>query len=138
MTPTPITGGCLCGRLRYAASAAPTMAGFCCCADCRKASGAGAIAVMRFPASALRITGAARQHRTISIRGTDAVRNFCPDCGGLVFGGVLGADEQHSIYAGSLDDPSRFTPTFAIFLRNKPDWVTLPPGLRVFATMPGL
>ena len=39
-----------------------------------------------------------------------ATRNSCPTCGGLVFGGELGLHDSHTIYAGSLDDPSLFKP----------------------------
>lgn len=133
-----IAGGCLCGALRYEAEGAPRMAGYCFCADCRKASGSGFIPFMGFPASAVRFSGEARQFRSLSARGSEAVRNFCPACGGLVFGGVVGEDLSHTIYAGSLDDPSAFKPTIAIFARDRPHWAPLPPGLTVFETMPGL
>jgi hypothetical protein len=132
----PITGGCLCGQLRFEAEGEPVYAGHCHCADCRKASGSGFIPFMGFPASAVRVTGEARQHRCPSLRG-EATRNFCPHCGGLVFGGELGKDDSHTIYAGTLDDPARFHPQIAIFLRDKPDWVAVPPGLVPFETMPG-
>lgn len=56
----PITGGCLCGALRYEAQGEPTFAGFCFCADCRKASGGGSIGFMGFPASAVRFSGPTR------------------------------------------------------------------------------
>jgi hypothetical protein len=132
-----ITGGCLCGALRYEATGAPNFAGFCFCADCRRASGSGFIPFMGFAAASLRFSGTPRQFRCRSIRGTDAVRNFCPECGGLVFGGEVGRDRSHTIYAGSLDDPSVFRPTMAIFARDRPPWVEIPPGLAVFETMPG-
>ncbi len=131
------TGGCLCGALRYEARGEPTAAGHCYCADCRKASGSGFIPFMGFPSTALRITGESRQFRSKAFRGGDAVRNFCPVCGGLVFGGVVGQSTSHTIYAGSLDDPSSFHPTIAIFTRDRPDWIILPPGLKTFETMPG-
>jgi len=130
-----ITGGCLCGAVRYEASEAPTYAGYCFCADCRKASGSGWVGFMGFAASTLRFTGEARQFKSPAMRG-EATRNFCPSCGGLVFGGVVGASESHTIYAGSLDDPSVFRPTMAIFNRDRPGWAPLPAGLTVFETMP--
>jgi hypothetical protein len=136
MPTTLITGGCLCGALRYEANAAPGFAGFCCCADCRKASGAGAIAFMGFPATALRITGETRQTRSRSARGTEAVRNTCAECGSLVFGGILGVDTEHTVYAGSLDDPSHFHPKIAIFTRDRPAWMELPAGLILFEDLP--
>lgn len=137
MTALPITGGCLCGALRYTASAAPCNAGFCCCGDCRKASGSGFIGFMGFDAAVLSFSGATKQYRSAAARGGEAVRNFCPTCGGLVFGGINGSDTSHTIYAGSLDDPSNFAPTMAIFTRDRPDWVHLPDGVTLFDTMPG-
>ena len=131
-----IAGGCLCGALRYEASAEPTFAGFCYCADCRKASGGGSIGFMNFAAAGLTVTGPTRQFNSRAARGGDATRNFCPTCGSLVFGGVVGQTDSHTIYAGSLDDPSVFRPTMAIFNRDRPTWAPLPPGLTVFETMP--
>ena len=137
-TPKVVTGGCLCGALRYEASGEPTMAGYCFCADCRKASGSGFIGFMGYRASAVRFSGETRIFRSRSARGGESARNFCPTCGGLVFGGVVGVDDSHTIYAGSLDDPANFKPTMAIFGRDRPGWVPLPSGLTVFETMPGL
>ena len=89
-----------------------------------------------FPGSALRFSGETHKFTSKSSRGGDAVRNSCPVCGGLVFGGEIGKDEQFTIYAGSLDDPSLFRPTVAIFARDRPHWALLPPGLKVFDAMP--
>ena len=130
------TGGCLCGALRYEADDEPLFAGHCYCADCQKASGSGFIPFMGFARSALRFSGPTRQFTSKAANGGDAVRNSCPVCGGLVFGGEVGKDDSHTIYAGSLDDPSAFRPTVAIFTRGRPDWATIPPGLAVFDTLP--
>jgi hypothetical protein len=133
----PITGGCLCGAVRYVAVGEPGLMGFCCCRDCQRASGSGFIPFMGFAADKVRFTGKTVQFASKSLRGGDALRNSCSVCGGLVFGGIVGKDDSHTIYAGSLDNPSRFRPAIVIFNRDRPDWVTLPPGLKVFETMPG-
>ena len=130
-------GGCLCGAVRYEARGDPTQQGYCFCGDCRKASGSGYIPFLSFPASSVRISGETRRSVAKSLRGGDAVRNHCATCGGLVFGGIVGRDSAHTIYAGSLDEPALFHPRIALFLRDKPDWVALPAGLTVFETMPG-
>jgi hypothetical protein len=129
-------GGCLCGALRYEAAGEPLYAGHCYCADCRKASGAGFVPFMGFASSALRVSGQTRTFKTKSARGTDAVRNFCPACGSLVFGGELGKDTEFTIYAGSLDDPSFFRPTIGIFSRGCPAWAVIPPQLTMYETTP--
>ena len=130
------TGGCLCGAVRYEAKGEPLYCGHCYCGDCRKASGSGFVPFMGFAASAVRFSGETRVFTTRAANGGAADRNFCPVCGGLVFGGIVGQVEQHTIYAGTLDDPSRFHPTMAIFNRGRPDWAVVPPGLTVFETMP--
>lgn len=136
MSETRYSGGCLCGALRYEAVGEPMM-GHCYCGDCRKASGSGFIPFMGFPASAVRFTGESVAFVSKSARGSDATRNSCPVCGGLVFGGLRGVDESHTIYAGSLDDASLFQPRIAIFNRQRPAWAAIPEGLAVFEDMPG-
>jgi len=131
------TGGCLCGALRYEARGEPLFAGLCYCADCRRASGSGFIPFMGFESSAVRFTGRTRMFSSKSARGGDAVRNFCAVCGSLVFGGVVGEDDSHTIYAGSLDDPASFQPRIAIFTQGRPQWAVIPPGLTVFERAPG-
>lgn len=126
------SGGCLCGALRYEADGEPRFAGHCYCADCRKASGSGFVPFMGFSSNAVRFTGQARQFTTKAASGAEAVRNSCPACGSLVFGGELSKAKVHTIYAGTLDDPSLFHPTVAVFTRNRPTWAAIPPGLTVY------
>jgi hypothetical protein len=132
-----ITGGCLCGAMRYEARGEPTYAGYCYCNDCRRQSGSGCIGFMGFAARALTITGAALTHSFRLTDGRVSDRNHCAVCGSLVYGGIAGAAGSHTIYAGSLDDPARFKPTIAIFTREKAPWVEIPAGLTVFDGMPG-
>ena len=124
------TGGCLCGALRYEAEGEPEFMGHCYCEDCRRASGSGFIPFIGVAADAVRFTGETLQFTSKAANGNDAVRNSCPVCGSLAFGGVVGTDSSHTIYAGTLDDPSLFHPTIAIFTRGRPDWAVIPPGLR--------
>ena len=130
------TGGCLCGAVRYEARGEPLFAGYCYCADCRKASGSGSIPFIGFAADAISFSGETLKFRSPSMTGREALRNSCPTCGGLVFGGEAGKDHMHTVYAGSLDDPALFEPKMAIFERDRPAWVTAAPGLKVFDTMP--
>jgi hypothetical protein len=136
MTKPKFTGGCRCGAVRYEAEGEPIYAGYCFCEDCRRSSGSGFAPFMGFAAAAVRFEGATDRSVATSIRGSDAVRNFCPACHSLVFGGIVGEDDQHTIYAGTLDDPSLFKPQMAIFGRDRPAWALLPPGVTVFETMP--
>jgi len=131
------TGGCLCGALRYEARGEPLWAGHCYCADCRKASGSGFIPFIGFSRAALRFSGQSLAYRSKAANGNVATRNSCPVCGGLVFGGEVDASDSFTIYAGSLDDPSLFHPTTAIFTRGRPAWALVPPHLATFEGQPG-
>jgi hypothetical protein len=64
--------------------------GLCYCTDCQKASGSGFIPFMGFASSAVRFSGRTLQYTTKAANGGDAVRNSCPVCGCLVFGGSGG------------------------------------------------
>jgi hypothetical protein len=91
---------------------------------------------MGFSSGAVRFSGETRKFVSKSARGSDAVRNSCPICSSLVFGGEIGKTDSFTIYAGSLDDPSSFRPTMAIFARGRPSWAVIPPDLAVFDGMP--
>lgn len=130
------TGGCLCGALRYHAVGVPLSTGHCYCEDCRQAFGSGFIPFMGFASSAVRFTGRTLQFVSKAANSNDAVRNFCPLCGGLVFGGTVGKDQQFTIYAGSLDEPGLFHPRIAIFTLNRPAWAVIPPRLKVYERLP--
>jgi hypothetical protein len=130
------TGGCLCGALRYEADGDPLFAGLCYCADCQKASGSASIPFMGFASRAVRFNGPTRKFTSKAANGRDSVRNSCPVCGSLVFGGEVGKDDLFTVYAGTLDDPSAFQPTMAIFARSRPAWAVIPPHLTVFDAMP--
>jgi hypothetical protein len=68
--------------------------------------------------------------------GRVATRNICPRCGSLLLGGEYGVSEQHTVYAGTVDDPSQFRPTHAIMTHGKPEWALIPEGLTIYQGMP--
>jgi Glutathione-dependent formaldehyde-activating enzyme len=82
------------------------------------------------------VTGQVLLHSLKLADGRVSDRNHCAACGSLVFGGKIGNAQGHTIYAGTLDDPTAFKPAIGIFLSDKPDWVLVPPGLTLFDGMP--
>ena len=129
------TGGCLCGALRYEAFGEPIGSGHCYCADCRRASGSGLVPFMGFEADSVRFTGEARQ----SNRKRQTAATPCETDAPYALAGVRrrnGKSGSYTLDAGSLDDPSAFHPTFAIFAQGRPPWAIIPPGLKVFDRMP--
>ncbi len=108
-----VTGGCLCGNVRFEASGRPYRVGICHCLDCRKHHGALFHASAIFPEAAVKVEGETRDY---------AGRSFCPRCGSPVFG--RSADEIE-VNLGSLDAPDQFKPTYELWTIRRETW--LPP-----------
>ena len=117
-----ITGGCLCGRVRYVAKGAPLFGVHCYCRDCQRASGTGHVPVMGVVREGFTVTGEPKAFEKPGGSGETTIRHFCPDCGSLLFGTPQAAPGMVTIYAGSLDDPSRFQPGAAQFTSWRYDW----------------
>ena len=84
--PCGITGGCLCGAVRFEVRAQPHRVGLCHCLDCRKQHGApfGALAI--FPADRVAFAGDEPGMFASSATGR---RYFCRRCGSPVCRGEV-------------------------------------------------
>ncbi len=131
------TGGCRCGAVRYRATGTSEFQGLCHCHDCQRLSGGGHVGFICFPSVAVTIEGEALVSRGIGGSGQPAQRHYCPKCYSQLFGLSDMMPGKTNIYAGSLDDPAQFQPTFAIFVRSRPPWDTSSAGLQCFETLPG-
>ncbi|HEY1749762.1 MAG TPA: GFA family protein [Caulobacteraceae bacterium] len=133
-----ISGGCLCGAVRYEADAEPAWTAVCYCRDCQRSSGSGYVPVMGVLRGAMQVSGELRAFTVTAAGGGPATRHFCPACGSTVLGGLEGPpDDTMSIYCGTLDDPSLFKPAVAIFTRNRLPWECAIAGAREFEGAPG-
>ena len=62
--PTPFSGGCACGAVRYDCSAEPLLSFNCHCRDCQRTSGSAFALVLMVPTGAFTITkGTPRYYR---------------------------------------------------------------------------
>src|SRR5690554_2556362 len=98
-----LTGRCLCGAVQYTSSGQPLFAIVCHCRDCQRASGSGGVPVLGVAKATFVCTGPVKQSRTQGGSGLPAVRNFCAECGCLLFGTPESEPDLVTIYAGSLD-----------------------------------
>lgn len=110
---TSVTGGCLCGKVRFTASGEPDRVGLCHCLDCRKHHGALFHASAIFHERAVTIEGETRHYQG---------RHFCPECGSSVFSR---SGDEIELHLGALDQPDRFMPTYELWTLRRESW--LPP-----------
>ncbi|MBC7985394.1 MAG: GFA family protein [Sphingomonadaceae bacterium] len=98
-------GQCHCGAIRYQVSGEPLHHALCHCTDCRRSSGAPAVAWALFPREDVTISGETRDYASSE----HARRHFCPDCGtGLFYTSEAVFPGKIDIQSATLDDPDAF------------------------------
>lgn len=101
-----MTGGCQCGRVRYAVQVEDDSAYLCHCRMCQRATGSVAIAFKSVPVAAVRWTATPPDRYASS---PFARRGFCRECGTpLTF--EMDEHSRMDLTVGSFDDPFGFRP----------------------------
>jgi hypothetical protein len=132
---TRFTGGCMCGAVRYECGADPIAMGNCHCRDCQRATGSAFAAAVLVPVSAVQVTGEVKYYEVTGDSGGAVYRGFCPNCGARLFGKAA-SPTLISIMAGSLDNPSWFSPQADIYTASAQPWDYMHPDLPKFPGLP--
>jgi hypothetical protein len=127
-----LTGGCLCGAVRYTSHSAPGFVGVCHCRDCQIHTGSAFAIMVRLPKTALQIQGTIKTYSKLGDTGNPILRFFCPECGSSIADEPTARPGMVNLNAGTLDDPTLVTPTLEIYCDSALPWVQLA-GLQRFA-----
>jgi len=120
----PLTGGCICGSVRYEIASFPLLLYTCNCTNCQKQSGSAFGMTMPVTARDFRIVqGAPKGWRRLSPQGVEVTSWFCGDCGNRIYGERAGRSERVNVRAGTLDDTSWLKPVAHFFTRSAQHWV---------------
>ena len=114
-----MSGGCLCGAVRYEAEGPLLDAGYCHCRMCQRQSGSPVMTWASVPAGTLRyVAGEPAVYRSSAI----GERRFCARCGsGLEFRALADPDTV-ALNSGTLDDPSLAPPRKHIWTMSQVSW----------------
>ncbi len=147
----PITGGCLCGAVRYEVKEEPYFVGYCHCDMCKRAFGGPFGVFVCFHQQAFTfIRGAPTLYQSSSF----AKRGFCAQCGTPLLMLILeGTPEGESVSVlanerypgmrraeainlsiGCLDHPAEFEPTEHSCVDRQLPWLKINDGLPRSAT----
>jgi hypothetical protein len=121
-----LTGGCLCGAVRYTSTGAPYRRFVCHCSDCKRSGGSAfhiGIAVPRTDFTVM--SGELRAHVTKGDSGRTVTRSFCPNCGSGVFNEPEVWPDHVVIKVGTLDDPAAVAPANELYARSRVPWVSI-------------
>jgi hypothetical protein len=128
-----LTGGCLCGGVRYEYAGEPEGASYCHCDDCRKATGGPYTVGVKARADALRIvSGRVKGYTTTGDSGKKITREFCPECGSPLFTKGELCPDLVWIKAGSLDKPELIKPSVQTWMQCAVPWAYLSKDLPGF------
>jgi hypothetical protein len=133
MTKSLVTGGCLCGAVRYEYDGEVGPAAYCHCADCRRVSGGPFTVSVRMNREQFRLVrGEVKRFVSLSDAGSEVARCFCPECGTPIYGYRPHHGDRLFVKAGTLDDPTLVHPSDQFWTRSAVDWAHIPADLPAF------
>jgi len=123
-----MTGGCLCGAVRYETTAEPFAINYCHCASCRKHNGAPVVMLAGYHAENVKFSGEQRKTYESS---PGATRAFCGNCGTPLTwegdGGELGPIIE--LHISTFDNPELMVPTSHAFEPERLSWLEIADNL---------
>jgi hypothetical protein len=119
-----ITGGCLCGTVRFAAHLPTLFCNHCHCHWCRRAHGAAFVTWFGVPEDAFKLTQGA-DHLVWYASSEQSSRGFCSRCGTtFLFHSTLMPGQMH-ITLANVDGAIDVAPQFHTFFDAHVPWVIL-------------
>ena len=119
------TGGCLCGQVRWTATAEPANVRVCHCRLCQKATGGAFFARAIFLAGDIKWSGETTRWPT----SPRIDRLSCGRCGTPMFAKPNNPPARLGVALATLDDCNAIRPTAHIWVSEKLDWLALDDGL---------
>ena len=120
-----ITGGCLCGGVRFELTEAPTDAGYCHCTRCQRRTGGASSAQVRIDARTFRLLAGEELVRFWKPPDTAFAKCFCRECGAHVFARNEQGTEM-SIRMAAFDEDPGVRPQWRAFTSYAAAWEPIP------------
>ena len=125
MAELPLTGGCLCGGVRFEVTEPLLAAGYCHCTRCQRRTGTAAAASARVAPGSLRITAGEELIR--SFDPPDGFKKaFCTACGSALWAQHPEDAELIAVRLGAFDGDPGVRPSYRQFVAYAAPWEPLP------------
>ena len=126
MSPAFVTGGRMCGGVRYTVAAPLGAAAYCHCSRCRRRSGTSASANAMIPRGALRIELGADLVREWHPPGNGWIKAFCGACGSALWSQDPQDADVRGLRLGTVDSDPGVTFTHRQFTDDAAPWEPIP------------
>ena len=120
-----ITGGCVCGAVRFTISEGPIVGRVCWCKVCQKLGAGGPAVGAAFKSAAVTVTGALRDYESIADSGNRMHRKFCPACATPLYSEAEVRPHLIFVRVGTFDDPELAKPAMTIWTSSAPQWACI-------------
>jgi hypothetical protein len=130
--PESLTGGCMCGAVRYTIAEKPLATGLCHCNRCRPQSGSAFSTVIFVHRSAVTITGETAVFDDIGSSGLRVLRRYCPRCGSPLTTEADVTGDIMFVKAGGIDSNEWYHPDLEMFVTRRRPWVSPVTGATQF------
>ena len=120
------SGSCLCGQVSYVLRGEPENQGHCHCIACKKATSAPFATLVYYKEENFeKKRWQTSIYKYISDRGNTLIKEFCKNCGSLLYGTNTGRPGIRSIYVGCLDDASFVEPKWNVYTSRKLPFISI-------------
>ena len=123
---TTLSGGCLCGAVRFELTEAPTLATYCHCTRCQRRTGTGSSAQARIDGRTFRLLEGDQQVKAWRHPDGGFEKCFCRECGAHLFSRNPEDPHQMSVRMGAFDRDPGIRPTVRSFVAYAAPWEPIP------------
>ena len=120
-----LTGGCLCGGVRFELTEAPLFASYCHCTRCQRRTGTGSSANARIAPGSLRVLSGEELVRTYAPE-DGFTKSFCSVCGSALWSQDPNNPETIGVRLGAFDGDPGVRPSHRQFVAYAASWEPIP------------
>jgi hypothetical protein len=125
VTQLPLTGGCLCGSVRFEVAEPVVSAGYCHCTRCQRRTGTAASPQARIVPGSLRlVTGEELLREFVPADGWPKV--FCSRCGSALWSRSREYPDALSVRMSAFDGDPGIRPSYRQFVAYAASWEPIP------------
>jgi hypothetical protein len=121
-----ISGGCLCGSVRFELTEPPKEAGYCHCTRCQRRTGNASSAQARIDGRSFRLLAGEETVKAWRHPEGGFEKLFCSECGAQLFSRNPDDPTQMSIRMSAFDEDPGVRPSWRAFVANAASWEPIP------------
>jgi hypothetical protein len=121
----PLTGGCLCGGVRFEVDEPPISASYCHCTRCRRRTGTAASVQARIVPGSLRVVSGEELVRAFEPE-DGFPKEFCSACGSALWSRNPDNPDALSVRMGAFDADPGVRPSYRQYVAYAAQWEPIP------------